>query len=69
MASYPWIRPERQQQDMANFPHVERWRHAIAARPAVQRAYAIAKSVNPQPAPMDDKARQVLFGQDRSVVR
>jgi GST-like protein len=69
MACYPWIRPDRQQQDMANFPHVERWRQAIAARPAVQRAYAIAKTVNPQPAPMDDSARKVLFGQDRSVVR
>jgi len=69
MASYPWIRPERQQQDMANFPHVERWRRAIAARPAVQRAYAITKTVNPQPAPMDDKARKVLFGQDYKTPR
>ncbi len=69
MASYPWIRPDRQQQDMANFPHLERWRQAVAARPAVQRAYAIANTVNPQPAAMDAQSRKVLFGQDRSVVR
>jgi len=69
MASYPWIRPDRQQQDMANFPHLERWRQTIGARPAVQRAYAIPKRVNPQPAPMDEQSRKVLFGQDRTTVR
>jgi GST-like protein len=69
MACYPWIRPERQHQDMAKFPHLERWRRSIAARPAVQRAYELAKSVNVQPAVTDEQARKVLFGQDASVVR
>jgi GST-like protein len=70
MACYPWVLPQRQKQDMAHFPHLARWKEAIAARPAVQRAYAIAKEVNPQPqAPTGAEARKVLFGQDRTTVR
>jgi len=69
MASYPWVLPERQGQDMADFPHLQRWKDAIAARPAVQRAYAIAQEVNTQPSVSDEKSRQVLFGQDQTTVR
>ncbi|MDH4182253.1 MAG: glutathione S-transferase N-terminal domain-containing protein [Betaproteobacteria bacterium] len=70
MACYPWVLPQRQKQDMAHFPHLARWKEAIAARPAVQRAYAIAKEVNPQPqAPTGAEERKVLFGQDRTTVR
>jgi GST-like protein len=70
IACYPWIRPERQQQDMAHFPHLERWRQAIAARPAVQRAYALAKTINPLTAVTPDaQSRKVLFGQDWTLVR
>jgi len=68
MACYPWILPERQGQDMGHFPHLARWKAAIAARPAVERAYAIAKSINAKPSVTDDKSRAVLFGQDRSTV-
>ncbi len=69
MASYPWINPERQSQDLAHFPHLARWRAAIAARPAVVRAYALAKTVNVQPSAVDDAARKLLYGQDRTSVR
>jgi GST-like protein len=70
MACYPWINPERQGQDIDLFPHLKRWKDAIAARPAVQRAYALAKVVNPAPAVApDEKARQILFGQSRETVR
>ena len=70
MACYPWINPERQGQDIDLFPHLKRWKEAIAARPAVQRAYALAKVVNPAPAVApDEKARQILFGQSRETVR
>src|SRR5215204_3118145 len=41
MASYPWIRPERQGQDMSEFSNLARWHEAIRSRPAVERAYAI----------------------------
>ena len=68
MACYPWIRPERQGQDLADFPHLARWHAAIKARPAVERAYALAKSINEVPAVPDDKARAVLFGQDQNTL-
>ena len=69
IASYPWVQPERQGQDIQEFPHLKRWKEAIAARPAVQRAYAIAKTVNTKPAVSDEQSRKVLFGQDQSVVK
>ena len=34
MAAYPWLIPDRQGQDMANFPNLARWHAAIKARPA-----------------------------------
>ena len=37
--------------------------------PAVQRAYAIAKTINTKPAVSDEQSRKVLFGQDQSVVK
>ena len=45
IACYPWVQPERQKQDIADFPHLARWLTEIAARPAVQRAYALAKTI------------------------
>ena len=69
IACYPWVQPERQLQDMADFPHLARWKGAIAARPAVQRAYAIAKTVNTKPTASDEEARRILFGQGKEVVR
>jgi GST-like protein len=63
MASYPWIVPwERQGQNLDDFPHLKRWFNAIAARPAVQRAYGRADEVNTQRV-VTDEARKVLFGQ------
>ena len=59
MASYPWVVPwERQGQKLEDFPHVKRWLNAIAARPAVVKAYAVAESK-----PMTDDDKKVLFGQ------
>jgi hypothetical protein len=69
MACYPWVLPERQGQNLDDFPHLKRWKAEIGARPAVLRAYEIAKSVNQQPGIRDDKARAVLFGQDRNTVK
>ncbi|MFT4045581.1 MAG: glutathione S-transferase N-terminal domain-containing protein [Solimonas sp.] len=70
MAAYPWIVPhEGQGQKLEDFPHLKRWFEAIAARPAVQRAYVLAKTVNAQPPVLDEEARRVLFGQDASRLR
>ena len=63
MASYPWIVPyERQQQNLDDFPHLKRWFYAIQGRPAVQKAYAVAKEINQQPT-VTPEARSHLFGQ------
>ena len=51
------------------FPDLKRWREAIAARPATQRAYAIAKTINVKPAMSDEESRKILFGQGRHTVR
>ena len=70
MAAYPWIIPDRQGQNMDDFPNVKRWKAAIRARPATERAYAKAKEVNPNPPGIrTEEEKKILFGQDRSVVK
>jgi GSH-dependent disulfide-bond oxidoreductase len=65
MAAYPWIVPHQaQQQNLDDFPQVKRWFAAIQARPAVQRAYAVAKTINTSQT-MTDAAKAILFGQGR----
>lgn len=69
IASYPWVLPERQQQNIDEFPHLKRWKEAIGARPAVARAYALAKTINVKPVAADEQAKSVLFGQSKSTVK
>jgi len=69
IACYPWVQPERQKQDIGDFPHLARWMKDIAARPAVQRAYAFAKTVNVKPAVDDEKSRAILFGQSKDTIK
>ena len=45
MAIFPWIQPQRQGQDLADYPNIQAWRERIKARPAVQRAYAKGREV------------------------
>jgi GST-like protein len=70
MASYPWIVPhERQGQNIADFPHIKRWLDAIKARPAVERAYAKAKEINPNAGGIRTaEERAILFGQTAASV-
>ncbi|MBB1473432.1 glutathione S-transferase N-terminal domain-containing protein [Luteimonas sp. MC1782] len=65
MAAYPWIAPYTSAPiDLAPFAELRRWQAAIAARPATQRAYALAAQVNPDlDKPMSDAAKAQLFGQ------
>ncbi|MDA7088930.1 glutathione S-transferase N-terminal domain-containing protein [Pseudomonas sp. SA3-5] len=65
MAIYPWAKLwERQQQKLEDFPQMALWLARMAARPAVQRAYALVEQVNNDPqALMSAEARQLLFGQ------
>jgi GST-like protein len=54
-------RPERQGVERADYPNVQRWFDAIAARPAVERGLSVfADKV--RNAPMDAKAKEILFG-------
>ena len=69
MACYPWIRPERQGQDIEEFPNLKRYLATIKARPAVERAYALAQKVNAAPTVFDEQSRKILFGQDQNTVR
>jgi GSH-dependent disulfide-bond oxidoreductase len=63
MASYPWIVPhKRQGQALEDFPNLNRWFEAIRERPAVERAYALAKEINTQPI-VTRESKKVLFGQ------
>ena len=67
MAAYPWIVPhERQGQDLAQFPHLQRWFEGIRSRPATERAYAVARTVNTAPT-VNEAAKKILFGQTADV--
>jgi len=63
MAIYPWIVPyKKQRQTLEDFPHLKCWFEAIAARPAVKRAYERAREINAKPV-VSDESRAILFGQ------
>lgn len=68
MAIYPWVRGwEAQRQRLEELPNVAAWLERIAARPAVQRAYALAEQINSDPAALlGPEARRLLFGQGKS---
>jgi GSH-dependent disulfide-bond oxidoreductase len=70
MASYPWIVPhENQGQKLAEFPHLERWFRAIAARPATVRAYEVGEKYRRRDATVDEEAKKILFGQTAASLR
>ena len=61
MAIFPWTRSHANQGiDLAEFPNVQRWFNAVAARPAVQRGLAVlADRRKPQ---MSEQEKATLFG-------
>lgn len=65
MAAYPWIVPhEAQGMNLAEFPHLKAWFERIGARPATQRAYAIADTIQGKvDLANDEEARRHMFGQ------
>ncbi|GGC96053.1 glutathione binding-like protein [Undibacterium terreum] len=67
IACYPWIVPHQAHgQDLAQFPHLQRWFHAMAARPATIRAYRGMEDVYTKAEPVSAEARKILFGQTAS---
>jgi GSH-dependent disulfide-bond oxidoreductase len=65
MASYPWVRPYKNQgQDLAEFPHLERWYQRMRARPAVAKGVKVGEELrNRYNLATDKEAQAVLFGQ------
>jgi GST-like protein len=62
MACYPWIVPhERQQQNLEDFPNLQRWFQTVQQRPAVVKAYEQGKAFS-QPT-VTEESRKILFGQ------
>jgi GST-like protein len=62
MATFPWLRSyERQGQKLEDFPHLKRWFDEIAARPAVIRGVKVLTELRKE-GPIDDKAREMMFG-------
>jgi GST-like protein len=63
MACYPWIALfDKAGQKLEDFPDLKAWFERIAARPAVQRAYARAKEFGVTP-PTSEETRRHLFNQ------
>ena len=63
MASYPWIAShEAQEQDLADFPNLQRWFESIKARPATVRVYEQGEKINASGQPLSEEARRHLFG-------
>ncbi len=62
IATFPWLQShERQGQDLDDYPNLARWFEAIEARPAVQRGLAVLAEQRRE-GPIDDQAREVMFG-------
>ena len=62
MAIHPWINAyDKAPLDLSGFPHLNRWHATVAARPAVQRAYAVGERYA-TPREMTPEMRQNLFG-------
>jgi GST-like protein len=70
IACYPWIVPHQAHgQNLADFPHIERWFATISARPATQRTYeGVENTYTPKQA-LSDEERRVLFGQGSAKTR
>ena len=61
IATFPWTRSFKNQGiEMADFPNVQRWFDAIAARPAVKAGVEVLAALR-KPI-TDDKSRETLFG-------
>ena len=69
MACYPWIVPyAKQQQNLNDFPYLQRWFNKIANRPAVIEAYEKSQAVSSQ-ATVTEESKKILFGQTATNIQ
>ena len=69
IATFPWIRsPERRGIDLADYPSVQRWHDAIAARPAVMRGVEVLAESRRQ-GTITEAEREVMFGKTQFAAR
>lgn len=62
MAAHPWINPyTKAPLDLEPFANLRRWHAQVAARPAVQRAYAVAERYGAK-REMTPEMHKILFG-------
>jgi len=47
-------------QTLDEFPHLSAWKERLAARPGVQRGYAVGRDLRK---PLSDAQRKILFNQ------
>ncbi|GLC94457.1 thiol:disulfide oxidoreductase [Cupriavidus sp. TA19] len=71
MATYPWLRAHKWQgQDIADFPHLQRWYSAVRERPAVQRGVGVlAGKVDKTGAKPSGDRWDNLFGENQFSTR
>jgi GST-like protein len=63
IANMPWMRLHKNQGiEITEYPHVARWIDALEARPAVKKGLATPPRTD---VPMDDKAKETLFGKSQ----
>jgi GSH-dependent disulfide-bond oxidoreductase len=61
IATFPWLRSwQNQGVQLSDYPHLQKWFDAIAARPAVERGVKVLAEMR-KPI-TDDKSRETLFG-------
>jgi GST-like protein len=71
MAAYPWAKLGARiagEADAADLAHLESWVARIAARPATQRAYALAERPEFEAGEMSEEDRRRLFRQSAATV-
>jgi GST-like protein len=60
IAIFPWLRSwQNQGIDWADYPHLKVWFDNISERPAVKRGVQVLADLRK---PIDDKAREAMFG-------
>jgi len=63
IAAWPWVfRHDWQEQDLDDFPNVQRWFEAVGARPAVARGAMVGADLVDRSVQMSDEEKKVLFG-------